>query len=82
MKEELEIKLLKEKKEAYKRECESAYVKTRLKAFKYLGYKKIELKDGVATIVGSNVEPRRIYFLELPEGEHKIEDILNSDQED
>lgn len=70
------------RKEAYKRECESAYVKTRLKAFKYLGYKKIEVKGDIATISGGNVEPRRIYFLELPKGEHKIEDILNSDQED
>lgn len=82
MKEELEIKLLKEKKEAYKRECESAYVRTRLLAFRYVGYSRIEVKDGIATLKGSGVEPRAAYFLELPEGTHKLGDILNAAKED
>ena len=72
----------KEKKEAYKRECKSAYVRTRLLAFRYVGYSIVEVKDGIATLKGSGVEPRAAYFLELPEGEHKIGDILNAAKED
>lgn len=68
-----------ERKKAYKRECESAYVRTRLTAFRYLGYRNIEVnKDGDTIVTGNKVEPRKIYFLELPEGIHKIGEILNA----
>ena len=70
------------RKEAYKRECKSAYVRTRLLAFRYVGYSIVEVKDSIATLKGSGVEPRAAYFLELPEGEHKIGDILNAAKED
>ena len=67
------------RKEAYKRECESAYVRTRLLAFRYVGYDRIEVKNNTATLKGSGVEDRKIYFLDLPEGIHKIGEILNAE---